>query len=91
MNKGEAYRMASAALSIDPDVIGGIECLIVHGCFTRSSIPQSIGDLAISGICLVVLRAVRTAFVYILFIVGGVRRIIVSTTLVLIQTNLIHQ
>ena len=51
--------MASAALSRNPDVIGGIEYPIVQACFTRSSIPQSIDDLAISGtICLIVLRAV---------------------------------
>ena len=59
MNKGKAHLMASAALSMNPDVIGGIEYPIVQACFTRLSIPQSIDDLAISGmICLIVLRAV---------------------------------
>jgi len=59
MNKGETHLMASAALSMNPDVIGGIEYPIVQVCFTQSSIPQSIDDLAISGmICLIVLRAV---------------------------------
>jgi hypothetical protein len=67
--------MASAALSMNPDVIGGIEYPIVQVCFTRSSIPQSIDDLAISGmICLIVLRAVRMASPCVLTAVGGIFR-----------------
>jgi hypothetical protein len=77
MNKGETHLMASAALSMNPDVIGGIEYPIVQACFTRSSIPQSIDDLAISGICLVVLRAVcmmRMASPCVLTAIGGIFR-----------------
>jgi len=63
---------------MNPDVIGGIEYPIVQACFTRSSIPQSIEDLAISGmICLIVLRAVcmmRIASPRMLTAVGGIFR-----------------
>ena len=50
--------MASACLSVNPDVIGGIEYPIVQACFTWSSTPQSIDDLAISGMYLFSLRTV---------------------------------
>ena len=63
---------------MNPDVIGGIEYPIVQVCFTRSSTPQSIDDLAISGmICLTVLRAVRMvrmASPCVLTAVGGIFR-----------------
>ena len=78
MDKGETHLMASACLSMNPDVIGGIEYPIVQACFTQSSIPQSIDDLAISGmICLIVLRAVcmmRMASPHVLTAVGGIFR-----------------
>ena len=70
--------MASAALSVNPDVIGGIEYPIVQACFTQSFTPQSIDDLAISGmICLIVLRAVcmvRMASPRVLIAVVGIFR-----------------
>ena len=45
---------------MNPDVIGGIEDPIVQACFTWSSTPQSIDDLAISVmVCLISLRTVR--------------------------------
>jgi len=83
----EAHLMANAAPSIDSDVIGGIEIPIVHVCFIRSPIPQSIDDLAISGMC--PHGSARGITLYVLVVVG-VRRIMVFTLSVLTQTNLIR-
>jgi len=70
----EARLMANAALSIDSDVIGGIEIPIVHVCFIRSFIPQSIDNLAISGMC--PHGSARGITLYVLVVVGA-RRIMV--------------
>ena len=83
----EAHLMANAALSIDSDVIGGIEIPIVYVCFIRSPIPQSIDNLAISGMC--PHGSARGITLYVLVVVG-VRRIMVFTSFVLTQTNLIR-
>ena len=88
----ETHLMASAALSMNPDVIGGIEHSIVQACFTRSSTPQSIDDLAISGRRLIVLRAVcmvRMASSCTLIAVGGIfRDLMVTKLFVLTHTYL---
>ena len=72
---------------MNPDVIGGIEYPIVQVCFTRSFIPQSIDDLAISGMCL---YCFARGFSLHVLIAVGVRRIMVFIFFVLMQTNLIY-